>query len=120
MAGTGISVTNVLKYSDLMSAVTQVSYDSVYTKSSMEKALMAVGISIGSRMISQNLPMINTGNTTVDGQQFKNELVVAVLAGFSAYMKRQNVPKSALSAVSVDLLAEKVFSVLTIEDKTIY
>lgn len=118
MSGVNFESKDILKYSDLAAGAVSALYASIFgEKMNGERVGMAVIVSVLARIISMNLPT-NAGGVT--DMQTKNQIVVASLNGLSAWMKNRNVPKSILTGVSIDLIAEKLFDYLTITDQPIF
>ena len=110
-----VYTTEILKLSDLATAITQYSFDSIFNgKGTFRKSSMAVLISVLARMISESFPNL-TGGQKLD-KSTKNQLVVAAMNALYANMSGRDVMKASLLGVSADLLSEYVFEWLDMED----
>ena len=107
---------NLVTTSDLFAAGVGAGFSSLYGMGSPgTTAIKAAVISAVSRMVSEST-MLPDMSLTNDA---KNQIVVAVLHALDAYSGKGNPLKSAVSGVSVDLIAMEVMKLLNFTDQSL-
>ena len=111
-----ISMKNLVTTSDLFAGAVGAGFSSLYGMGSPgTTAVKAAVISAVSRMVSEST-MLPDMSLTNDA---KNQIVVAVLHALDAYSGKGNPLKSAVSGVSVDLIAMEVMKLLNFTDQSL-
>ena len=111
-----LDFTKILTLSDLATAATAAGMSFALDEAvSPRKAAQAVVVSILARFISVNVPAEALGGEKTTASS-KNLIVVAAInAAVAAGLKRK-VLKAAITGMSADLLADRVFTMLSLDD----
>ena len=110
---------DILMTSDIAAAMVGAGWSTAYNTSTPGYAAMkALAISMVARILSTSESLKSfTGTLNTDQ---KNQLLVAILNAGSAYMKRENLWKTTLSGVSIDLVSQEVLKLMNFEDKALF
>lgn len=119
MSTSNIDLNSLVKYSDVLASGTGAFWGYTFnnTKQPGMYALQAGVISVLARLIREQVLMDKLSSLTPSG---KDELVVGVLNALYAYSMKRPVLKSMISGISIDLLAEQIMQMLSIQDQGLF
>jgi hypothetical protein len=113
-----MSVSDILKYSDLTSALVGAGFASAYnTGTPGMAATQALITSILARLLSDSLLKDRFSTLSNEG---KNQMIVGILGGLYSYSRKGSVFKSALTSISVDLIGAEVIKLFNMEDGSVF
>jgi hypothetical protein len=114
-----MSVSDLLKFSDLTAAATGAAFAVAYNTSSTPSmaAITALVTSVLSRLISDSLLADRFESLSTEG---KNQIIVAALSGIYSYSKKGSPVKAMLTGVSVDLIGAEILKIFKKEDSSVF
>ena len=114
----GLSASDMLRYSDLTAGITGAAFASAYGLGSPGMAAgQAVITSILARLLSDSLIKDRFDSLSDEG---KNQLIVGLLGAIYSYSKKGSVWKAALTSISIDLIGNEIIKLFKMDDGSIY
>jgi hypothetical protein len=114
-----MSVSDILKYSDITSAIVGAGFATAYNQATTPgmAAAQALVTSILARLLSDSLLKDRFASLSTEG---KNQLIVGMLGGIYSYSKKGSVFKAALTSISVDLIGAEVIKLFNMKDGSVF